>query len=56
MHLKNLFTTTNIGQTYIDLTVKSTGTQQGFVQHVWSVGGSNHNHAFVAFKTVHFYQ
>ncbi|CSB05729.1 Uncharacterised protein [Vibrio cholerae] len=56
MHFKNLLTTTHIWQAYHDLTVKTSRTQQCWVQHVRTVGCRDDNNAFIAFKTIHLNQ
>src|SRR5690606_23448293 len=49
-------TPTNVRQADKYLAIKTTGTQQGFIKHVGTVGGGDNNDAIIAFKTVHFYQ
>ena len=53
MHSQDLFAAANVGQSDIDLAVKTTRTQKRCIQDVGAVGGSHHNHAEVGFKTVH---
>jgi len=56
VHFHNLFATTDIGQRDHDLTVEATWTQQSGIEHVGTVGGGDHDHAFIALKPVHFNQ
>ena len=56
MHLQNFFTATHIRTVYGNLTVKTTRTQQCWVQNVRTVGCCDDNNAFVAVEAVHFYQ
>ena len=56
MHFKNLLTPLDIRQAHRHLTVKTSRTQQSRIKHIRTVGRGNHNHAFIAFKTVHFHQ
>ena len=44
------------GQRDVDVAVKATWAEQGFVQHVHAVGGSHHDDAGVIIKTVHLNQ
>ena len=44
------------GQRDVDVAIKTTGTEQGFVQHVHAVGGGHHDDARVIIKTVHLHQ
>ena len=55
VYVQNLLAATNVRQADVDLAVKATRTQQGFVQHVHAVGRGDHDHAGIAFKTVHFH-
>ena len=56
VYVQNLLAATNVRQADVDLAVKTTRTQQGFVQYIGAVGRSDHDHAGVAFKAVHFHQ
>ncbi|MNM25767.1 hypothetical protein D3C81_362210 [compost metagenome] len=56
MHLQDLFTATHVRQTHHDLTVETAWTQQRRVKHVRTVGRSDDDNAFVAFKAVHLNQ
>ena len=56
MNVQNLFTTLNIRNINHDLTVKTTRTQQRWVQNVSTVGSSNQYNRIVCFEAVHFYQ
>ena len=56
VHLKDATPATQIGRGHDHLTVETTGTQQGRVQHVGTVGGGNEDDALIAFKAVHFNQ
>ena len=56
VHIQNLFTTTNIGQCDVNLTVKTTWAQQGSIQNIGAVGSSDHNHTDVGLKPIHFHQ
>src|SRR5690606_40363159 len=53
--IQTLLATNNIRQIHHHLTFKTARTQQSWVQHIRTVGSSNHNHAFATFKTIHFY-
>ncbi len=56
MDLKDLFPPTNIGEGHHHLAVKAARPQQSGVQHIRTVGGGNHDHPLIAFKTIHLYQ
>ena len=56
MHFQDLLATANVWQTNHHLPVKSTGTQQGSVENIRTVGGGNHNHTLITVKAIHFYQ
>ena len=56
MHLEDLLTTTNIRQSHHHLAIKTTRTQQSRIQHIRTVGGSNHNDCLMAFKAIHLNQ
>ena len=53
MDLEDLLTALYIGQTDIDLTVKTAGTQQRLIQDVGTVGSSHHDDAIVGIEAVH---
>jgi hypothetical protein len=46
----------DIGQCHNHLAIESTGTQQGRIEHVRTVGGRNQDHPLVRFETIHFHQ
>ena len=51
--IQNLFTSANIGQGDIHLTVKTARAKQSSIQNIRTVGCGHHNHAKIGFKTVH---
>ena len=53
MYLEYLQTLFELGQIHMDLAVKAAGTHQRAVEHIGTVGGSQHYHAGVAAKAVH---
>jgi len=54
--LKNFFPAPDIGQGNHHLAVKAARPQQGWIQHVRTVGSSDDDDARMAFETVHFHQ
>ena len=56
MDLQNLFTTLNIWQIDIDLTVKSARTEKGVIENVCTVGGRHDDDPFVGLKAVHLHE
>ena len=56
MHLKDLFSTSNIGQSYSDLTIETARTKQRWVQYIRTVGRSNNNDSIVSAETIHLNQ
>ena len=62
MHLQNLFSSLNIRRAYSHLpvhrhaAVKTSGTQQGWIQRFGTVGGGQNNHTVISLKSVHFRQ
>ncbi len=52
--LDDLFAADEVGQFDMDLAVEAAGAQEGFVQHVRSVGGGDDDDAAVHLETVHF--
>ena len=44
MHLKHLLALVQVWQIHMDLTIKTTCTQQGGVEHIGTVGGSKDDH------------
>ena len=54
MHLENFFAAQNIGVRNNDLTVKTSWSQQGRVQHIRTVRRSNQDHTLIGLKTIHF--
>mmetsp|Transcript_42820 Transcript_42820/g.102057 ORF Transcript_42820/g.102057 Transcript_42820/m.102057 type:complete len:209 (-) Transcript_42820:1220-1846(-) len=53
MHIQDLLPALHIWQTHGDPAVETTRPQQGLVQDVRTIGGSNYNDAAVAFKAIH---
>ena len=51
--LQDLLTTLHIGQRHDDLTVETTGPQQGRIEDVGPVRGRYQDYPFVRFKTIH---
>src|SRR5699024_6269613 len=56
VHLENLLATPDIGKRNHNLTVETARTQQGRVEHVGPVGGSNDQDPLASLETVHFDQ
>eukprot|EP00038_Savillea_parva_P002189 m.111489 g.111489 ORF g.111489 m.111489 type:complete len:439 (-) comp10753_c1_seq1:45-1361(-) len=56
VNLENLLTTDDVRQPDNDLAVKATRAEQRRIQYVRTVGGGNHDNAFVALEAVHLYQ
>ena len=56
MHLEDLFSTANIGQSYSDLPIETARTKERGVQYVRSVGRSNDDDAIVATEAIHLNQ
>ena len=53
MDFKDFFAALNIGIRHLNLTVKTTRTQQSFIQYVRTVCRRDNNDTFIAFKAVH---
>ena len=53
---QNGLTALDVGMAHIHLTVKAAGAQQGGVQNVHTVGGSQHDDSLVGGESVHFHQ
>ena len=53
MNIENLKTVFALGQSNINVAVKTTRAKQGFVEHVDPVGSSNNNYTGIIIKTVH---
>jgi hypothetical protein len=56
VHAQDLFTALDIGQCHNHLAIEATGTQQGRIENVRTVGGRNQDHPLVRFETIHFHQ
>ena len=56
MDPQDFLATHGIGQVNLYLAIKTTGTQQGFVEDVGAVGRSDQDDTFIGFETVHFHQ
>ena len=56
MHLEDLFSTSNIGQSYGDLTIETARTKQRWIQYIRTVGRSNNNDTIVSTETIHLNQ
>src|SRR5450631_1435249 len=54
MDAENILTATHVRTSHHNTAIKAARTQQGWIQHVGPVSGSNKNHSIVRFKTVHF--
>ena len=54
--LEDLLAALDIGQTYIDLTVETAGTEQSFIQDIGPVGGRDDDNAVVGLEAVHLHQ
>ena len=53
MHTENLLALLHVGQTYIDLTVETTGTHQSLVKYIGTVGCSQHDHTGIGLESIH---
>ena len=53
MHSQDAFATFDVGTRHHDATVKATWPQQRGVQDIRSIGGGDHDHAFVGLKPIH---
>src|SRR5260363_270369 len=53
MDFENLFAAPDIRQVDMDAPVETAWPQQRLIQYIRAVGGDNHNHAGIGFKTVH---
>ena len=56
MDTENLLTTLDIGLTHVDLSVKSTGTEQSRIQNIGTVGSCQNDYALGFAKAIHLYQ
>src|SRR5207253_1752091 len=56
MYSQNRESTDRVRQVEVNLAVEAAGSEQGIVQHVGSVGGSQNNHVRARVKAVHFDQ
>ena len=56
VHVEDLFPFLEFGQFHMDLTVKTSGTHQRFVQNIGAVGRRQDDHARIGAETVHFSQ
>ena len=54
MHIEDGLALFEVWQFHMDLTVETSGTHKGLVQHVGAVGGGQHNDIGAATETVHF--
>ena len=53
VYLEDLLTLLQIRQLDVDLSVKTSGTQQSRIQHIGAVGGGQDDHTRVGSETVH---
>ena len=53
VHLEDFFTFLQFGQFHMDLTVEATGTHEGLVQDIGTVGSRQHDDAAVGTEAVH---
>ena len=53
---KDLLAPIDIGATDHDLAVETAGAEQGGIEHVGPVGGSDDDDAFIGIETVHLHQ
>ena len=56
MDFENGLTFSQIRQIYVDLTVETTCTKQGFVEHICTVCGCQNNDSTVCSETIHLCQ
>ena len=56
MDLQNLLTALHVGMTHMDLTVKTTGTQQSGIENIGAVGCGKDDDTFGLAEAVHLYQ
>ena len=56
MDLQDFFSSLDIRRTYHNLAVETSGTHQGRIQDIGTVGGGDHNDALVGAEAVHFHQ
>ena len=56
MHGKDLLASIDIGSTNHHLAVETAGAEQGGIEHVGPVGGSDDDDAFIGIETVHLHQ
>ena len=54
MNLENFFSFVQVRKVYVNLAVKTSGAQQGFIQNVYAVGGSQNDDTAVGAETIHF--
>ena len=53
MNLEHFLSLVEVGQVDMDLSIEASGTQQGGVEHVGTVGGRQDDHTAVRSETVH---
>ena len=53
MHLQDLLAALDVGQRTDHLAVKAARTQQGRIEHVWTVGRGDNDDTFGAFESIH---
>ena len=53
MHVEDGFSLLKVGKFDIDLPVETSGTQEGFVQHIGTVGGGQHDDVGTTAETIH---
>ena len=56
VHFEDGLTTFQVGQLHLHTAVETSRTQQRFVQHLGSVGGSQNDHTLAAVETIHLCQ
>src|SRR6185503_15433832 len=54
MHFENGLAAGQVGRRHEDLAIEAAGPQQGWIEHVRSVGSGNHDHPGVRVKAIHF--
>src|SRR6266853_1922376 len=56
MHAKNLFAALYVWSSYNYAAIKSSRTQQCWIEHVWPVSSGDQDDALVRFESIHFHQ
>ena len=54
MYSEDLLALVQVGQIDVNLTVKSSGTQQGLIQNIYTVGSSQYDDSTIRTESIHF--